>query len=55
MTGRRSLATHAARESRWLQFEPGHVGGRVDSAQPVRRRQRIGRVEAPSEEQPETD
>lgn len=37
MTDRRSLQTNNARVSRALQFVPGHVGGRVASAQPVRR------------------
>lgn len=35
MTNRRSLPSHGQRVSRALQFRPGHVGGRVDSAQPV--------------------
>lgn len=37
MTSRRSRPTDAQRKSRALQFVPGHVGGRVASAQPVRR------------------
>lgn len=37
MTDRRSAQSAAARNSRALQFVPGHVGGRVASAQPVRR------------------
>lgn len=42
MTNRRSLATYAERESRALQFWPGHVGGRVASAQPVEPREQVG-------------
>lgn len=38
MTSRRSMTGHAERLSRALQFVPGHVGGRVASAQPIRRR-----------------
>lgn len=38
MTDRRSLQSSAARDSRAFQFVPGHVGGRVASAQPVKRR-----------------
>lgn len=38
MTGRRSIAGWDARLSRALQFVPGHAGGRVASAQPIRRR-----------------
>lgn len=42
MTNRRGLAASSARASRAFQFVPGHVGGRVDSAQPVRRRKTVG-------------
>lgn len=42
MTDRRSGQQDAARASRAFQFVPGHVGGRVASAQPVRRRATIG-------------
>lgn len=38
MTGRRPVTQWDARLSRALQFVPGHVGGRVASAQPIRRR-----------------
>lgn len=37
MTGRRSMAGWEQRLSRALQFQPGHVGGRIASAQPVKR------------------
>ena len=37
MTGRRSIASWDARISRALQFVPGHVSGRVASAQPINR------------------
>jgi hypothetical protein len=46
MTNRRSLQGYSLRESRELQFTPGHVGGRVASAQPVARRIAIGAVTA---------
>lgn len=42
MTNRRSLQSAAARQSRQTQFVPGHVGGRVASAQPVRSRRAVG-------------
>lgn len=42
MTSRRSLQTFNQRLSRQTQFVPGHVGGRVASAQPVKRRPTIG-------------
>lgn len=42
MTSRRSMKTPTEKVSRALQFIPGHVGGRVASAQPVLRRERIG-------------
>lgn len=38
MTGRRAVRQWDERLSRALQFVPGHVGGRVASAQPIRRR-----------------
>ena len=38
MTAQRSIAASDARDSRILQFRPGHVGGRVASAQPIARR-----------------
>jgi hypothetical protein len=38
MTSRRAMPGYDQRLSRALQFVPGHVGGRVASAQPVRRR-----------------
>lgn len=44
MTDRRSLQADAARASRAFQFVPGHVGGRVASAQPVKRRSTIGGI-----------
>lgn len=45
MTSRRSASSSEARLSRQTQFVPGHVGGRVASAQPVRRRTPlVGRV-----------
>lgn len=44
MTNRRSLQSDAARSSRAFQFVPGHVGGRVASAQPVRYRRHIGGI-----------
>lgn len=45
MTSRRSLSNSESRLSRQTQFIPGHVGGRVASAQPVRRRTPVvGRV-----------
>lgn len=37
MSSRRRLPTAAERQSRLDQFRPGHVGGRVASAQPIRR------------------
>lgn len=37
MTSRRSMQSERRRESRALQFIPGHLGGRVASAQPVSR------------------
>lgn len=46
MTDRRSLQADAARSSRAFQFVPGHVGGRVASAQPVRRRRTVGGLSA---------
>jgi hypothetical protein len=47
MTNRRSLQTNMQRISRARQFVPGHLGGRVASAQPVRRRAGVGQVSAP--------
>lgn len=44
MTNRRSLRVDTARTSRAFQFIPGHVGGRVDSAQPVLRRRTVGNL-----------
>jgi hypothetical protein len=44
MTGRRSMQTYEARVSRALQFLPGHITGRVASAQPVQRRRTVGVV-----------
>lgn len=38
MTSRRAIPGYDQRVSRALQFVPGHLGGRVASAQPVRRR-----------------
>jgi hypothetical protein len=38
VTGRRPIRGHTERVSRALQFIPGHVSGRVASAQPIRRR-----------------
>lgn len=52
MTDRRSLQADAARTSRAFQFIPGHVGGRVASAQPVRRRRTIGGLQAAPPELP---
>lgn len=46
MTNRRSLQTNMQRISRAQQFVPGHVGGRVASAQPVRERNKVGAVAA---------
>lgn len=43
MTSRRSIRSHQQRASRAFQFVPGHVGGRVASAQPVRR---LGNISA---------
>lgn len=37
MSGRRSLKVWEQRISRQAQFLPGHMSGRVDSAQPIRR------------------
>ena len=37
MTSRRAFKHHEQKLARVLQFEPGHVGGRVASAQPVNR------------------
>lgn len=45
MTSRRALPGWDQRVSRVLQFIPGHVGGRVDSAQPVNRH--IGTIQRP--------
>jgi hypothetical protein len=42
MTNRRSMPNYGERISRQTQFFPGHVGGRVASAQPVRSRRTIG-------------
>jgi hypothetical protein len=53
MTSRRSIASWDARLSRALQFRAGHLSGRVDSAQPIRRnggslrRASVGAVEVP--------
>lgn len=47
MTDRRSMQADAARSSRAFQFVPGHVGGRVASAQPVRRRRTVGGLTKP--------
>jgi len=47
VTDRRSFQTWTERMSRQAQFVPGHVGGRVASAQPVKRRVTVGRVSAP--------
>lgn len=47
MTNRRSLQTYGERMSRQTQFVPGHVGGRVASAQPLGRRRTIGAVQGP--------
>lgn len=38
MTGRRAVKPWPVKVSRAFQFVPGHVGGRVASAQPIRRR-----------------
>lgn len=47
MTSRRSVQTWRQRVSRSLQYFPGHVSGRVASAQPIPyRRVRVGAVEA---------
>jgi len=54
VTSRRSMQTYSERMSRAMQFVPGHVGGRVASAQPIRRRggnlrtPSVGAVAAPS-------
>jgi len=48
VTSRRPMRTPAERLSRAAQFRPGHVGGRVSSAQPVQRRQRIGQSGTPA-------
>lgn len=40
------MQASAARESRALQFVPGHVGGRIASAQPVKRRRTVGAAAA---------
>jgi hypothetical protein len=54
MTSRRPIRGHTERVSRALQFIPGHVSGRVASAQPIRRRggtlrqASVGAVEVPS-------
>jgi hypothetical protein len=42
VTNRRSMPNFGERMSRQTQFLPGHVGGRVASAQPVRDRRTIG-------------
>lgn len=47
MTNRRSLQTNMQRISRAQQFVPGHVGGRVASAQPVRERLKVGAAAGP--------
>jgi hypothetical protein len=47
VTGRRSIAQWDAKLSRAMQFVPGHVTGRVNSAQPVVRRHGIGVAGAP--------
>lgn len=44
MTSRRALTGPGQRQSRALQFVPGHVHGRVASAQPVVRRATIGQA-----------
>ena len=49
MSSRRTLKSIAARESRAFQFIPGHVGGRVASAQPVLRRGNISAQIDPEE------
>lgn len=54
MTTRRSIHTESGRISRAFQFVPGHVGGRVASAQPVRRRRTVGGASAPAATPPET-
>lgn len=36
------MQASSARDSRAFQFVPGHVGGRIASAQPVRRRRTVG-------------
>ena len=46
VTNRRSLQTNMQRISRAQQFVPGHVGGRVASAQPVRTRTAVGVMSA---------
>lgn len=52
MSSRRRTPTPAERQSRLDQFRPGHVGGRVASAQPIRRnggtlrRVSVGAIEA---------
>jgi len=43
VTSRRSMRSHQQRASRAFQFVPGHVGGRVASAQPVLR---LGNISA---------
>lgn len=45
MTSRRSFRPWTQRLSQAQQFRPGHVTGRVASAQPLRRRTRLGEVE----------
>lgn len=53
MTSRRRIPSGSERQSRLDQFRPGHVGGRVASAQPIRRnggtlrRVSVGAVEIP--------
>lgn len=54
MTNRRSLQTNMQRISRAQQFVPGHVGGRVASAQPVRERRKVGAMAQPIGDPPTT-
>lgn len=55
MTNRRSLQTNMQRISRAQQFVPGHVGGRVASAQPVNHRtNRVGATQRPADATPPT-
>lgn len=58
MTSRRRIPSGSERQSRLDQFRPGHVGGRVASAQPIRRnggtlrRVSVGAIEIPVPESP---